>query len=290
MSSLGDNPHAGRQGANGSADPPCEGPIIALDRVFFSSKDRKGKTIGILQDFSLRVAPGEFVAVVGPSGCGKSTALNFMAGLVKGHQSGTVRVRGVDVSGIAQGIGYMFQTHGLFPWRNIIDNVCLSLEVQGAPLEQRRSKASGLLAELGLAGFENHYPAEISGGMRQRVSLARTLATDPAILLMDEPFGALDAQTKLLVQDGFVAYWEKNQKTVVFVTHDLSEAIFLADRVVVMSARPGRVKAEYTVPFPRPRNLAEIRVSAEYGELWERIWLDLKDEARHSMQGGLHDQ
>lgn len=259
--------------------------IIALDHVFFSATDRHGKSVGILNDFSLHVASGEFVAIVGPSGCGKSTALNFVAGLVKGQQSGTVKVRGVDVCGITPGIGYMFQTHGLFPWRNILSNVELSLEILGVSREVRTAKASALLAELGLSGFEKHYPAEISGGMRQRVSLARTLATDPAVLLMDEPFGALDAQTKLLVQDGFVSYWEQNKKTVVFVTHDLSEAIFLADRVVVMSARPGRVKAQYKIPFERPRKLNEIRTSAEFGELWEQIWLDLKEEARHSMRG-----
>lgn len=284
MNLAGDNPGQSNATRAGVAIAK-EDPIIALDNVCFSCTDRHGKTVNILDNFSLHVAPSEFVAIVGPSGCGKSTALNFMAGLAREHQSGTVKVRSKEVSGITPEIGYMFQTHGLFPWRNIIDNVALSLEIQGVQKEQRMAKASALLAELGLAGFENHYPAEISGGMRQRVSLARTLATDPTVLLMDEPFGALDAQTKLLVQDGFIKFWDQHKKTVVFVTHDLSEAIFLADRVIVMSARPGRVKAQYQIPFARPRNLSEVRVSREYSELWEQIWLDLKDEAQTSMQG-----
>lgn len=265
-------------------------PIIVMDHVNFSCTDRHGKTVHILDNFSMDVAPCEFVAIVGPSGCGKSTTLNFMAGLTRDHQTGTVTVRSNEVTGITPGVGYMFQTHGLFPWRNIIDNVALSLEVQGISKEKRLAKASALLAELGLSDFERHYPAEISGGMRQRVSLARTLATEPDILLMDEPFGALDAQTKLLVQEGFVKFWEQHKKTVVFVTHDLSEAIMLADRVVVMSARPGRIKAQYQIPFSRPRNQSEIRVSTEYGELWEQIWQDLKNEAKHSMQGATHNE
>jgi len=263
-------------------------PAIEIDRLHYSARDRHGRDVRILEDLSLTVAEGEFLAIVGPSGCGKSTALNFIAGLAAGHQSGSVRALGRPVQGISPGIGYMFQTHGLLPWRTIAQNVELGLELKGTPPAERAAASARLLRELGLAGFERHYPAELSGGMRQRVSLARTLATDPALLLMDEPFGALDAQTKLLVQDGFVAFWETYRKTVVFVTHDLAEAIFLADRIVVMSARPGRVKAQYAVPFARPRRLAAIRTDQAFSDLWERIWLDLEDEARSSMQGVAH--
>jgi len=281
MDYSGEHPGSGAVLAAGVADSP----LIVIDHLCYSATDRRGREVKILDDLCLEVNAGEFVAIVGPSGCGKSTALNFMAGLVTGQQSGTVRVSGQDVHGITPGVGYMFQTHGLFPWRTIIQNVELALELQGVSRAGRAATARRLLGELGLNGFENHYPAELSGGMRQRVSLARTLANNPGVLLMDEPFGALDAQTKLLVQDGFVAYWKAHRKTVVFVTHDLGEAIFLADRIIVMSARPGRIKKQYKVPFARPRHLAAIRADSAFGDMWERIWLDLKEEAQHSKQG-----
>jgi NitT/TauT family transport system ATP-binding protein len=276
----------GSLAASGSSSEAAGGePLVAVSKLNYEATDRAGKRIRILEDLSLSVRRGEFVSIVGPSGCGKSTVLNFIAGLLRGQQSGEVRVGGTVVRGITRDVGYMFQTHGLLPWRTVVHNVELGLELKGVPKSQRREQALALVRELGLSGFEHQYPAELSGGMRQRAALARTLAVNPTLLLMDEPFGALDAQTKLLVQDGFLALWETHKRTVLFVTHDLSEAILMADRIIVMTARPGRIKKEYLVSFKRPRNSNEIRGQAQFGNIWESIWDDLRDEARLSMQG-----
>lgn len=274
--------------------PPRErvseaGPSIRRDRAVtirglsFAAADRKGREAEILRGVDLAVDDREFVSIVGPSGCGKSTLLNFVAGLLP-VQEGTVKVMGGE-PGSGAAIGYMFQQHGLLPWRSIIRNVELGLEIAGVARIERRRKAVATLAEMGLSGYEEHYPNELSGGMRQRVALARTLVADPQLILMDEPFGALDAQTKILIQDSFITYWEQHRKTVLFVTHDLDEAVALSDRVLVMGARPGRFIAEYTIDLPRPRTLGRLRGVARFNELTAAIWDDLKEEALAAMRG-----
>ena len=255
---------------------------IAVSELSYAATDNKGRAVNILNRVDLSVVAGEFVAIVGPSGCGKSTLLNLIAGLIRCDEK-SISIFGANVTGISQRIGYVFQTHALLPWRSVLRNVEIGLEMKGVSPSVRRKEAKATLAQLGLSGFEEHYPSQISGGMRQRVGLARTLVTGPDILLMDEPFGALDAQTKLLVQDIFLEYWESHRKTVVFVTHDLSEAISMADRVLVMSARPGTFKSSYTIHLDRPRHMSQLRTSTQYARYWEQIWEDLKEEAKAAM-------
>lgn len=264
-------------------EPVAAEPAVQVKGVSLSLPDRSGRQIDILQGVDLSVQRGEFVSIIGPSGCGKSTLLNCVAGLSLGA-AGMIEVLGRPANKPHPDVGYMFQTHALFPWRTVIENAEMALEIAGVGREERRRRAEDMLATMGLAGFENHYPGEISGGMRQRVSLARMLVTDPSVLLMDEPFGALDAQTKLLVQELFLTSWEKHRRTVLFVTHDLAEAIVMSDRIVVMSARPGRIIAEHRVPFPRPRNLAQARSTPRFLQLWDALWNDLRGEALRTMQ------
>jgi NitT/TauT family transport system ATP-binding protein len=246
--------------------------------------DRLAKSFGdtaALADFTLTVAEGEFVCIVGPSGCGKSTALRIVAGLEKAD-SGTVDIRPADIgtgSGQPQN-AMVFQEHGLFPWMTVEDNVALSLEMRGVGRRERREKAAFFLDMIGLTRFAAHYPQQLSGGMRQRVSLARALVADPEILLMDEPFAALDAQNKLMLQDELLGIWEGSHKTVLFITHALDEAIALGDRIVVMSAQPGRIKATVPVEFARPRSAAELRADPRFGALQLSIWRMLEDEVR----------
>ena len=243
---------------------------------------RSGTGLQILSGIDLDVAADEFIALVGTSGCGKSTLLNMIAGLTA-PSGGEILVHGKPVTGISKRVGYMFQTDSLLPWRSVIENVEVGLEMAGVGKAERRQAALKQLAEVGLAGFENHWPSELSGGMRQRASLARTWLTNPDILLMDEPFGALDSQTKLIIQEAFVSVWESHKQTVILVTHDLEEAIALADRVIVMSARPGRIKSEYRIDLPRPRSLVELRSDARFHAYWKSIWSDLEEGARRSL-------
>ena len=232
------------------------GPTRALDRV------------------SLTVGDGEFVSIVGPSGCGKSTMLNVIAGLLAPAEGGT-SVAGIETNGAGSRIGYMFQKDTLLPWATALDNICLPMDVKG---ERDGHKARALMQMVDLTGFEAHYPRQLSGGMRKRVQLARLLAQDPEVLLMDEPFGALDAQTRLIIQEEFLKIWERQRKTVLFVTHDLQEAIALSDRVVLISARPGRVKATYAINLPRPRKVDEVMASPRFTALFQEIWASLKQE------------
>lgn len=241
--------------------------MLKIDALDFAASGQQ-----ILQNVSLHVAQEEFVSIVGPSGCGKSTLLNFIAGLAP-LQAGEITLA-------PHTLGYMFQQHGLLPWRTVRDNVALGLEIIGAEQADIRARSEQIIAEMGLAGYEDHYPAQISGGMCQRVSLARTLVTRPDLILMDEPFGALDAQTRIFIQEMFNQYWEKHKKTVLFVTHDLAEAIFLSDRILVMGTRPGRVVAEYKVDIPRPRNFDQLRTSPRFNELLSATWQDIKKHAR----------
>jgi NitT/TauT family transport system ATP-binding protein len=227
-----------------------------------------------LERVSLAVNDGEFVSIVGPSGCGKSTMLNVIAGLLAPAE-GSTHVAGIDGQGAGSRIGYMFQKDTLLPWATALENVCLPMDVKGS---RDWHKARALMQLVDLTGFEAHYPNQLSGGMRKRVQLARLLAQDPDVLLMDEPFGALDAQTRLIIQEEFLKIWERQRKTVLFVTHDLQEAIALSDRVVLISARPGRIKATYQVDLPRPRQIESVLAHPRFMALFQEIWASLKQE------------
>ncbi|OGK91306.1 MAG: hypothetical protein A2X50_16665 [Candidatus Rokubacteria bacterium GWF2_70_14] len=239
--------------------------------------DIDGRSVPVLTDVSLEVAQGEFLAIVGPSGCGKSTLLNIVSGLFP-PTTGRVTVDGAPVDGINPRIGYMFARDALLPWRTSLANVAFGPELAGEPADRREARARDLLRLTGLAGFEGSYPSQLSQGMRQRVSLARTLARNPDILLMDEPFGALDAQTKLVLEEEFLRIWERDRKTVIFVTHDLFEAIAMADRVAVFSARPGRIKSLVALDLPRPRSVTAGRFGPRFQDLYDRLWDDLRYE------------
>ena len=239
--------------------------------------DIDGRSVPVLTDVSLEVAQGEFLAIVGPSGCGKSTLLNIVSGLFP-PTTGRVTVDGAPVEGINPRIGYMFARDALLPWRTSLANVAFGPELAGEPADRREARARDLLRLTGLAGFEGSYPSQLSQGMRQRVSLARTLATGPDLLLMDEPFGALDAQTKLVLEEEFLRIWERDRKTVIFVTHDLFEAIAMADRVAVFSARPGRIKSLVALDLPRPRSVTAGRFGPRFQDLYDRLWDDLRYE------------
>jgi NitT/TauT family transport system ATP-binding protein len=226
---------------------------------------------------SLDVADEEFVALVGPSGCGKSTVLNMVAGLVT-PTAGTIHLDGVPVSGVPPGVGYVFQKDTVFPWRTVRQNVELGLAYRGMPSAERAQRVQEAIRLVGLDGFEDAFPATLSGGMRQRVALVRTLVVEPEILLMDEPFGALDTHTKLRLQAQLLALWTRQRQTVVFVTHDLAEAITLADRVLVMTSRPGRIKHVHAVRLPRPRDVIRVRETAEYAREFGSLWHVLGEE------------
>lgn len=257
---------------------------IRVSGVTQRVRGRRDQTLEILATIDLEVRPGEFVALVGPSGCGKTTLLNIISGLIL-PTSGKVCIFDAPLGNHARRIGYMFQTDALLPWRSVLRNVQAGLNLAGVPRREAEKQARDMLAQLGLTGFEDHYPAELSGGMRQRVSLARTWVTNPELILMDEPFGALDSQTKLVIQGSFLSFWEEHRKTVVLVTHDLEEAIAMSDRVLVMSTRPGRIKAEYRIDLPRPRSIVDLRADPRFSSYWRRIWQDLEAEAQQAMQG-----
>jgi len=230
-----------------------------------------------LHDLDLAVEPGEFCAVVGPTGCGKSTTLALISGLEPASE-GEVDVFGKPVTGIASGIGYMFQSDAVFPWKTVLENVAAGPRYHGSSIRDARSAAREWIARVGLAGFEDRYPYQLSGGMRKRVALAQSLINGPRILLMDEPFSALDVQTRSLMENELLSLWSSTSASVVFVTHDLEEAISLSDRVFVITAAPGTVKSNYKVDLPRPRNVAEIRFQPRFTEIYEEIWKDLRDE------------
>lgn len=230
-----------------------------------------------LEDCSLDIGKGDFVAFVGPSGCGKSTLLNIIAGLMS-PTSGSIIYQGEELKGVNQKVGYITQHDSIFPWMTVEQNVGISLEIRKFPQNGRAKEVEKFIKLVGLEGFEKHYPSQLSGGMRKRVGLARTLIYDPMALLLDEPFGALDAQLKLVMQDELLKIWEKAKKTMLFVTHDLGEAIALADRVVVFTGRPGKIKLIREIPIPRPRNVFQIRFSPQFGDLYEEVWESLREE------------
>jgi NitT/TauT family transport system ATP-binding protein len=240
------------------------------------------ETIMAVDRVSFAVAPGEVLAIIGPSGCGKSTLFNVIGGLLDGYE-GRVVVEGETVSGPHAAIGMVFQEESTFPWRTVEDNVAFPLEIVGLAREERMKRAREYVALVGLAGFERHHPAQLSGGMRQRVAIARTLASKPKILLMDEPFAALDEQTRFLLGDKVLQIQQQLAQTTLLVTHNIAEAVQLADRVVVMTYRPGRVKRIVQIALPRPRT-SEAAASAEFGHYVAEIWSDLRDEASRGMQ------
>jgi NitT/TauT family transport system ATP-binding protein len=244
----------------------------------FVSREDRAKRYTALKDTTLTVAPGEFVAVVGPTGCGKSTLLNIAAGLLA-PSAGTVSVLGAPLAGLNRNAGYLFQTDALMPWRNALDNVAAGLEFRGTARQEAREQGSQWLRRVGLGGFADRYPHQLSGGMRKRVALAQTLILDPQILLMDEPFSALDIQTRQLMENELLELWSADRKSVVFITHDLEEAIALSDRVVVLSAGPEtRPIGEYRIDIPRPRDVAEVRLTPAFLALHREIWHAMKEE------------
>ncbi len=239
----------------------------------------KGRRVLALQATDLEVREREFLTIVGPSGCGKSTLMNLIVGLFA-PSSGQILLRGAPINGITRSIGYVTQADNLYPWRTLRQNVEFPLEVRGMPARERRARADALIERVGLSGFGDSWPYELSGGMRQRANIIRTLAYDPDVILMDEPFGPLDAQTRLILQNQLLDLWQSERKTVIFITHDLGEAVALADRVVVMSARPGRIKTVAEVPIPRPRDLFEIHADERFRDTYKLLWASLEEEVR----------
>ena len=253
-----------------------DGGMIEVERVAKRFIAR-GREVVALEDVSLAIETRSFVALVGPSGCGKSTLLNMIAG-IQAPSAGAIRHAGRVVAGINTNVGYMTQADSLLPWRTADANVMLPLELRGMDRSAARARANELLRQVGLEGFARAFPAELSGGMRKRVALAQVLAYDPNTLLMDEPFGALDAQLKIVMQQELAALHARTGKTIAFVTHDLAEAIALADRVIVFSGRPGRVKRDCAVDLPRPRDMFRVRFQTQFQMLYEELWADLAPE------------
>jgi len=239
---------------------------------------KDGRPLEILDVERFAAQEGEFITIIGPSGCGKSTFLHIMGGFIKA-EAGRIEVYGREVRDPGPDRGMMFQEFSLFPWRSVAGNIAWGLEVQGLPRQAIEETVGRYLDMTGLSDFRDHYPAELSGGMKQRTALARVLAFDPKVLLMDEPFGALDAQTRELMQEELMRVWERTRKTIVFVTHDIEEAVYLGDRVVVLSARPGRIREEVKIDLPRPRGL-EIKKSMQCHEYRNHIWDLIRSESR----------
>ena len=244
-------------------DLDSENPVQALDRV------------------TLDVADGEFVSVIGPSGCGKSTLFNIVGGLIAQYE-GNVLIDGHAVDGAHRDVGVVFQEESTFPWRTTLDNVAFPLEVQGLAKADREERARKFVSLVGLEGFENHYPAQLSGGMKQRTAVARTLAYEPRIMLLDEPFGALDEQTRMLLGDKMLEIWAALNQTMLLITHNITEAVQLSDRVVVMSFRPGKIKEVIEIDLPRPRS-SEVISTPKFGEYVGRLWTLLREEASRGM-------
>lgn len=245
--------------------------VLGVSKLF----RREGREIVAMERTDLFIEEGRFVSIIGPSGCGKSTLFNIIAGLMP-PSSGKVMADGRNIVGKTGYVGYMLQKDMLLPWRTILDNIILGMEIRGVPREEAVQRALPLMERYGLKGFENHYPKELSGGMRQRAALLRTLLYDRDIILLDEPFGALDAQTRLMMQNWLLQIWEDFRKTVLFVTHDIDEAIYLSDDIYVFTARPGRIKAKVTVPMPRPRTHQDM-TTPQFAEI-KHLLLDLLSE------------
>ena len=251
---------------------------VALDDTTVAFRLANDRIYTAVERARLAVEHGEFVAIVGPTGCGKSTLLNVAAGLLK-PVSGSVRIFDAPLTGLNRDAGYLFQADALFPWKTAIDNVAIGLEIEGVPRGEALERAQAWLASVGLGAFGNRYPHMLSGGQRKRIGLAQVLIRDPKILLMDEPFGPLDAQTRQIMGNLLLELWSADRKAVLFVTHDLEEAIALADRVVIMSAGPSaRIIGDWRVPLARPRDITEVRLDKDFHALHREIWGVLKDE------------
>jgi NitT/TauT family transport system ATP-binding protein len=270
-------PGRGDIATNTAADEAAT-PSVALRDVTIAFRLADGASFTAVRDASLTLGAGEFVAIVGPTGCGKSTLLNVTAGLLT-PAAGQVEILGRPLAGLNRTAGYLFQADALFPWKTAIENVAIGLEIAGIPAMAARVEAQKWLARVGLATFGERYPHMLSGGQRKRVGLAQVLIRDPAILLMDEPFGPLDAQTRQIMGNLLLDLWSADRKTVLFVTHDLEEAIALSDRVVIMSAGPAsRIIGEWPVTLPRPRDIAEVKHEKAFQDLHREIWAVLKAE------------
>jgi NitT/TauT family transport system ATP-binding protein len=256
-------------------------PAIELTGVSKRFRTPDGSIFTALADVDLAVERGRFCAVVGPSGCGKSTTLTLVSGLER-PSAGTVAVNGRPVDGIGADVGFVFQSDALMPWKSVLDNVAAGPVFRGVAKNEAHHRAGEWLRRVGLSQFADHHPHQLSGGMRKRVALAQSLINEPAILMMDEPFSALDVQTRSIMSNELLGLWEQSRPSVIFVTHDLEEAIALADRVVVMTAGPGTVKDVYDIDLPRPRRVPEIRFDPRFIELYEEIWNTLRDEVQRA--------
>ncbi|MFC9329337.1 ABC transporter ATP-binding protein [Kitasatospora sp. NPDC057015] len=277
-------------GGGTSAPERPGGPVTTVPAIELVNATKRFRTPSgalhtAVRDLDLTVAQGEFVAVVGPTGCGKSTTLTLVSGLEEPTE-GEVRVQGRPVEGIGDEVGFVFQQDAVFPWRTVLSNVMAGPRFRGVPAAEARERARDWLARVGLAAFEDRYPHQLSGGMRKRVALAQTFVNDPKILLMDEPFSALDVQTRALMSDQLLDLWAGTGSSVVFVTHDLDEAIALADRVVVMTAGPATVKEVFTVDLPRPRTVEAVRLEPRFIEIYREIWASLGEEVRITRERG----
>ena len=262
------------------------GAAVEIADVTIAFAMPSGAVRTVLRDVTLSVPEGSFVAIVGPSGCGKSTLLNVTAGLLESRR-GSVRVFGEKLQGINKHAAYLFQQDALLPWRSVLDNVMLGLVFRNVPRAEAEAKARRWIERVGLRGFEDVFPHQLSGGMKKRVAIAQSWIVDPRILLMDEPFGALDVQTRQNMENELLDIWQESRKTVLFITHDLEEAIALADQVVVVSAGPAaRIKGTYAVELPRPRDVVEIRLNPDFTALYRRIWADLRDEVQRAQEAG----
>jgi NitT/TauT family transport system ATP-binding protein len=266
----------------GAAAENAERPVAATARFLLDMRaiTKSFGSVTALRDFGVTVAPGEFVTVVGPSGCGKSTLFNIVAGLDEPDAGGVLRFEGrsCHAADLLGRVSFMPQRDLLLPWRNVVDNAILAMEIEGTPRQQARAQALAMLPEFGLTGFAAHYPHQLSGGMRQRVALMRTFLFRRELMLLDEPFGALDALTRAMMQRWLLDLWQKHRRTILFITHDVDEAIFLGDRVLVMTARPGRVKLEQAVDLPRPRP-PEIVTSAAFIRLKRTLLAAIEEES-----------
>jgi NitT/TauT family transport system ATP-binding protein len=258
-------------------------PSIRFQSVYkaFIARGSAAQALLALEDVSFEARAGEFVSLVGPSGCGKSTCLNLLAGLTE-PSAGSVEHHGAKVTGVNTGVGYITQDDNLLPWRPLLSNVELGLEFRGVQRDERRRRALELIDLVGLSGFERHYPHELSGGMRKRAGIIRTLIHESDVVLMDEPFGPLDAQTRVILQAELLRLWERSRPTVLFVTHDLVEAIALSDRILVFTSRPGTIKREYQVDLPRPRDVFHIHETPGFGDLYDALWSDIRAEIQRT--------
>ncbi|WP_426516671.1 ABC transporter ATP-binding protein [Diaminobutyricibacter sp. McL0618] len=278
---MGDPTPRRSQAATAGAEDAARIDIVGLTKRFVTPK---GETFTAIHDVTLTVEPGQFCAIVGPTGCGKSTTLAQVSGL-EHPSAGSVQVGGHIVDGVTRGVSYMFQADSLFPWKTVLNNVMIGPILLGTPKKEATELAMDWLRRVGLAGFEDRYPHQLSGGMRKRVAMAAALINRPRILLMDEPFGALDVQTKAIMQTELLQLWEELRPSVLFITHDLDEAVALSDRVVIMTSSPGTVKDVFEIDLPRPRgDVQQIRHEKRFLEIQGQIWDSLKDEVTRAYQ------